>query len=88
MSLSKLYRSLLLIGEGVEHNKNKERRTDGETKQDDKTIISFSSKNEQDRTNYNKTTINNNTEERRNNAKNGNQSKSVHFAHFSSVYQI
>mmetsp|Transcript_4825 Transcript_4825/g.10215 ORF Transcript_4825/g.10215 Transcript_4825/m.10215 type:complete len:131 (-) Transcript_4825:525-917(-) len=76
------------LQECVERNKNKERRTDDETKQDEKTVSSFSSKNEQDWNNNNETTISNNTEERVNNNNSNNGSKSVHFAHFSSVYQI
>jgi len=55
------------LQECVERNKNKERRTDDETKQDEKTVSSFSSKNEQDWNNNNETTISNNTEERPNN---------------------
>ena len=66
------------LQERVERDKNKERRTDSETKQDDEIIISFSSKNEQDWTNNNKTTISNNTEERSNNAKSNNDNKSVY----------
>eukprot|EP00534_Pseudo-nitzschia_fraudulenta_P000040 CAMPEP_0201122988 /NCGR_PEP_ID=MMETSP0850-20130426/6483_1 /ASSEMBLY_ACC=CAM_ASM_000622 /TAXON_ID=183588 /ORGANISM="Pseudo-nitzschia fraudulenta, Strain WWA7" /LENGTH=132 /DNA_ID=CAMNT_0047389789 /DNA_START=178 /DNA_END=574 /DNA_ORIENTATION=+ len=70
----------------VEAKKSKEQRTDNETKQDDKTISSYSSKNEQDWTNNNKTTISNNNEERDDTDNNNKQNKTVHFAHFSSVY--
>ena len=65
-------------------------KNDVQTERQSKTIrpLAVSSKNEQDKTNNNWTTINNNTEERRNNAKSSNESKSVHFAHFSSVDQM
>ena len=59
----------------------------GEAKQDNKTVSSFSHKINQDSINSGRTTISNPTEERNNKNESTAESKRVNFAHFSSVYQ-
>ena len=61
---------------------------DREAKQDNKTVSSFSDKINQDNINSGRTTISNPTEERNNNNESTTESKRVHFARFSSVYQV
>jgi len=73
---------------GVGRKKNNKRCTDGEGKQDNKTVSSFSDKINQDNISSGRTTISNPTEERNNNNEPTAESKKIHFAHFSSVYQI